>query len=114
MNLCNRSPFQKAPKAKPNPAYLKRVRGEACVTCGAPPPNDAHHCRDLPDFLERGLYTRLPGAALKSADEDTITLCRACHDLFHRHRGDFHAMYGRDFEYLFVTRGALSNDEVDF
>jgi hypothetical protein len=114
MNITQRPVFQKTPKIKKNPEHLDKVRAEYCVTCGAPPPNDAHHCRDMPPLGEQGLYTRLPGASLKSADEDAITLCRDCHDLFHRDRGQFRALNGFDFEYLSVTRAAVSGGEIDF
>lgn len=114
MNLTGKQPAQKPVKAKPNPAYLAKVRAQHCVTCGAPPPNDPHHCRDMPPLAEQGLYTRLPGAGLKSADEDAITLCRSCHDMFHRNRGQFRSLYGYDFEYIFVTRAAASNEEIRF
>lgn len=114
MNLTSRPIFTKSPKAKPNPRHLAKVRAQHCVTCGAPPPNDPHHCRDMPPLGEQGLYRRLPGMSLKSADEDAITLCRGCHDMFHRDRARFHKLYGYDFEYLFVTRAAVSDEEIGF
>lgn len=114
MNLTKRPITAKPERAKPNPAYLAKVRAQYCVTCGSPPPNDPHHCRDMPPLSEQGLYTRLPGAGMKSADEDAITLCRECHDMFHRDRARFRKLYGYDFEYLFVTRAAVSDEEIGF
>lgn len=104
----------KPPKAKKDPAYLAKVRELPCVCCGAHGPNEAHHCRDLPDFRERGLYKRVPGAAMKSHDHDTIPLCPHCHWLFHNRRPDFHAICGKDYGHIGVTRIAVSGGEVDF
>ena len=99
-----------------DPVYLTKVRLLPCVACGAPAPSEAHHCRDRPPNDEQGLYTRLPGGALKSGDRDAIPLCRRCHDLFHRHRGEFNAKYGPDYGFIAPTRATLSDDpaEIDF
>lgn len=97
-----------------DPVYLTRVRLLPCVACGAPAPSEAHHCRDLPPHNEQGLYARLPGAGIRSGDKDAIPLCRSCHDLFHRHRGEFHVHYGKDYGFIPATRAALSPGEIDF
>ena len=96
-------------------AYMAKVKSLHCVACGAPPPNDAHHCRDRPDFDERGFYHRLPGAGQKSDDRDTIPLCRACHRMFHENRAEFHRLYGRDYGYIPIVRAALEPiEEIQF
>lgn len=115
MNLANRGPMgQKAEKLPEDPAYLARVRQRPCVRCGKHGPNEAHHCRDLPDYNERGLYKRLPGAALRSHDHDAIPLCQECHWLFHNRRSEFHATCGRDYSHIGPTRAALRHGEIDY
>jgi hypothetical protein len=108
--IASRGPLgQKAEKAKPDPAYLAKVRQLPCRCCGGHGPNEAHHCRDLPDFLERGLYQRLPGAAQKSHDRDAIPLCPDCHWLFHNRRAEFHARIGKDYTHIGAVRAILSD-----
>ncbi|MCA0961184.1 hypothetical protein [Salipiger bermudensis] len=97
--------------------YMRRVRALPCCACGKHGPSDAHHCRDLPDFNERGLYDRLPGAGSKSGDRDTIPLCggpHGCHSLFHGDRAEFHRLHGKDYGFIAPTRATLSNMEIDF
>ena len=107
MNLTGRDPYQKAEMVKPDPAYLNGVRSLPCVSCGRSGPNEAHHCRDLPEHKDRGIYTRLPGAAQKSGDRDAIPLCPPCHWLFHNRRSEFHAKNGRDYTHIAQTREAI-------
>jgi len=115
MNLSNRGPLGlRSPKPKPDPAYLARVRELPCCACGKYGPSEAHHCRDLPDYEERGLYSQLPGAARRSGDRDTIPLCQNDHWMFHNRRDEFHAEYGKDYGYIPTTRAALSDMEIDF
>lgn len=115
MTLMDRGPLgQKQPRPKPNRAHIAKVKALPCVICGAPPPSDAHHCRDLPDYDEQGLYEWLPGAASKSGDRDTIPLCQPCHWDFHNRRGAFHAVNGKDYGYIAPTRAAVSDAEIDF
>lgn len=103
----------KPAKAKPDPAYLAKVRQLPCVCCGRQPV-EAHHCRDMPMANERGLYRRIPGAGMKSADTDTIPLCPFHHTMFHLHRSEFHAEYGKDYGFIAQTRAAVSSEEIDF
>lgn len=115
MNLANKPPLGlKEPKVKPDLEYLARVRGLPCCACGRYGRTEAHHCRDMPDFNERGLYERLPGAAQKSGDHDAIPLCGDCHRAFHLRRSEFHARYGRDYGFIPVTRANLGYAEIDF
>ncbi len=113
MNLTGQPVYQKAPKAKRDPAYLAAVRALPCVCCGKQPV-EAHHCRDMPVHDERGLYDRVPGAALKSSDRDAIPLCPHHHRMFHLNRSEFHAEYGRDYGFIGPTRAAISDLELDF
>lgn len=107
MNLANKPPLGlKGNKVKPDPDYLARVRGLPCCACGARPV-EAHHCRDLPDFEDRGLYERLPGAAQKSGDHDAIPLCGDCHRKFHLERDEFHAAHGKDYKLIMAIRETL-------
>lgn len=114
MNLTGQDIHQKPEKVAPDLPYLRRVRGLSCCACGRPGPSEAHHCRDLPDYDEQGLYQRLPAAAQKSGDRDAIPLCPFCHRLFHLRRGEFHALYGRDYSHIGPTRARLSEHEIDF
>lgn len=114
MNLTGQPIHQKPERVKADNAYLNKVRQMRCITCGAPAPSEAHHCRDLPDFDERGLYQRLPGAARKSGDHDAVPLCPPCHWLFHNRRSEFHAKYGKDYGFIGPTRAAADAMEIDF
>lgn len=114
MNLAAKPPLGlKPPKVKPDPAYLAKVRAKPCVCCGVYGV-EAHHCRDLPDHNERGLYQRLPGAAQKSGDRDAIPLCQFHHRMFHLERETFHENYGRDYSYIGPTRAAITEQEIDY
>ena len=114
-NLAGKGPLGlKTKKLPKNPAYLNKVRSLPCACCGKPGPSEAHHCRDLPDHDERGLYERLPAAALKSGDRDAIPLCQHCHWKFHNRRSEFHARAGKDYGHIAPTRAALSHMEVSF
>ena len=103
----------KPEKLKDDPAYLARVRQLPCCRCGRSGPNEAHHCRDLPDDGEH-IYTRLPAAARKSHDHDAIPLCTHCHWTFHNRRSEFHAAIGKDYGHILPTRAALNNKEIEF
>jgi hypothetical protein len=62
-----------SPKDPPkrSSAYLRYVRQQACVGCGAPAPSDPHH------WGARGM-------GQKTDDYRTVPLCRRCHDHFHQ------------------------------
>ena len=94
--------------------YIGKVKSLPCACCGKSGPSEAHHCRDLPDFNEQGLYTRLPAAALKSHDYDAVPLCQDCHWMFHNRRPDFHAKAGKDYGHIGPTRAKISHMEVEF
>lgn len=113
MNITGQTVRQKPEKARPDPAYLARVRQLPCVCCGGWPV-EAHHCRDVPDYGERGLYERIPGAAMKSSDRDAIPLCPLHHRMFHLDRSEFHAEFGKDYGFIGPTRAAADDAEVDF
>jgi len=113
MNITGQPIRQKPQKAPKDPVYLAAVHTLPCACCGSMPV-EAHHCRDLPDYDERGLYDRIPGAAMKSSDRDAIPLCPDHHRMFHEDRRAFHAQFGKDYSYIGPTRARLSEGEVDF
>jgi hypothetical protein len=53
-----------------NPHYLRFIREQSCVACGAFPKSQAHHC-----------YAG--GTGTKCNDMDTIPLCGMCHRILH-------------------------------
>jgi len=114
MNLTGKSVCPKPTPVKADHAHLSRVRGLPCAACGRSGPNEAHHCRDLPDYAERDIYQRIPGAAMKSGDHDAIPLCQEDHWMFHNRRAEFHALYGKDYRHITTTREAISPLEIDF
>lgn len=114
MNLSGKQPTPKADPVKPDPEYLNAVRALPCATCGRVGATEAHHCRDLPDYGERGLYERIPAMAQKSSDRDAIPLCGPCHRMFHLHRPEFHEAYGKDYKFIAPTRATLADGEIDF
>ena len=105
MNLTNRPILQKQPPIKDR-AYMEKVATLPCIACEAKPV-EVHHCRDKPDHDERHIYERIPGGAMKSGDRDTLPLCPACHDMFHRDRATFHHLHGRDYRLLPLVRSLV-------
>jgi len=99
-------------EGKADALYLDAVRALPCVCCGVMGV-DPHHCRDTPDFDERGLYDRIPGARMRSADRDAVPLCPPHHRMFHLERAAFHAKYGKDYRFIAQTRAAVSDMEFD-
>ena len=87
--------------------HLDNVREGPCCTCGVDGPVDPHHCKDKPP-AGNDIYVYCPGYGETSADRDAIPLCRYCHDLYHRHKAEFHARYGKDYEYIAETRERLA------
>jgi hypothetical protein len=57
-----------------DPDWLKIVRTQPCMNCGAPEPSDPHHIW-------------ASSMSLKSSDLACIPLCRTCHEAFERDRG---------------------------
>lgn len=112
-----RSGKAKQPKSAKGPmidaAYRAGVKSRRCCTCGAAGPSDIHHCKDRPP-ADVDVYRYFPGYGETSADFDGIPLCRACHDMYHRNKGAFRALYGRDYTYIPTTRASLSDVEIDF
>lgn len=104
----------KAEKVKPDPDYLARVRQLPCRCCGRHGPNEAHHCRDRPDYDEQGLYKRVPGTAMRAHDHDAIPLCLDCHRMFHLNRTEFHQRAGVDYSHIGPVRALLADMEIDF
>lgn len=58
-------------KVKPwrSAAYLKRVRGESCLSCGSPFDVQAHHLR----------HAERRGMGRKASDIWAVPLCVTCH-----------------------------------
>ncbi len=77
--------FNPKPKTYRNEAYLKWIRGRACIVCGHNPPNDPHH-------------TKRGGMALKGPDTETVPLCRQHHDMVESvGRESFQRIWNIDF-----------------
>jgi hypothetical protein len=89
-----------------DPDYLNAVRARPCIACGCAGPSDPHHCKDRPP-ADASPYVYFPGFGETSADRDAIPLCRADHDLYHRHKGEFHKRYGKDYTFIAHTRAAI-------
>ena len=110
MNLTGKGPTQKPAKVAPDEAYLDDVRALPCVCCGQTGV-EAHHCKDMPPKAEQGIYTRLPGAALKSGDWDAIPLCPPHHRMYHLERRIFHKYFGKDYSFIARTRRLIEQGE---
>lgn len=108
MNLTGRQPFQKSPKAKPNPAYLAKVRELPCVICEAfgeqqTSPTAPHH-----PIHDRFSTRKVP-------DEQAIPLCEGHHQglrdtsklALHQAPSQWRRLYGADHEYIAVTQDRL-------
>lgn len=115
MNTHPRGPMgQKQPKVPKNPQHIGAIKSQDCICCGRAGPSEAHHCRDLPDYEDRDIYKRLPGAGRKSADEDTLPVCQPCHRMFHLERPKFHALYGKDYLMIPLARALVLPLEIGF
>jgi hypothetical protein len=110
--------YRKSEAGREGQAYMVAVKGLPCVICGSPPPNDAHHCKDVPPDGRKGLYQQLPAAGRKSGDKDTIPLCRSCHqtgpEAYHKNRTAWREKHGPDYGFIGPTRAAVANHEIDF
>ena len=62
-----------------DPRRLEEVRKLACLACGSPPPNDAHHVRHMEPT----------GWGTKASDKWAVPLCRRCHTQNHTHGKEF-------------------------
>lgn len=100
------------PEAPPNPAYMLRVKGMACIVCRheglrQDSPTEAHHIRRDP-------VTGQPlGASQKAPDEHTIPLCQKRHHWNGVHCAStlshhaFEAQYGNELALLQETQEDL-------
>jgi hypothetical protein len=100
------APNFKPPKIKNGTAaglrYMGRVKRLPCVCCGATP-TSAHHCIS-------GRYSQA-----KASDYDTIPLCYEHHQGatgIHANKAAWEETYGRDTDYLDVTRDNVMADWV--
>jgi len=103
----------KAPKAKPDPAYLEKVRSLPCVICNAwgytqNSPTAAHH-------VICGRYGNR-----KTPDDMAIPLCEGHHQgdfdtsklAIHRDRQEWVRWFGKDTDYIDVTRDMIAAQEA--
>ena len=113
MNLAQKPPLGiKAPKPKPDPGYLARVRELPCVICWEwgmtqNSPTEAHHCKS-------GRYGND-----KAPDSMAIPLCHSHHNKLRQYPGDeakigFHNAqatwereYGPDVDWIAPTQDRL-------
>jgi len=103
MNLANRPPLgQKAPRPRPDPAYIARVKALPCVICHRPPPSDAHH-------VICGRYGQQ-----RASDRETIPLCKGCHQVgplaIHNGKASWVERNGPDYEFLPVVADMLNGE----
>ena len=75
-----------------NNEYIKFIRMQPCIACGAPAPSAAHHCRRID-----------PGRPSQSrvSDYNCLPFCVVCHDFEHRSQGlDILELYQSAFHLL--------------
>ena len=109
MNLTGRQPYQKQPKARPDPAYLAKVRQLPCCICEAfgfhqTSPTAAHH-------PIHGRY-----GSRKSPDCMAIPLCEGHHQglrdtsklAIHQAPTQWRLAYGPDTDWIAPTQDKLS------
>ena len=110
MNI--RSVQQKPPKAKPDPAYLARVRELPCCICEAfgeqqLSPTSAHH------VIHGRFGTR------RTPDRMAIPLCEGHHQglrdtsklALHQEPSRWKRFYGEDHEWIAATQDKLAGEE---
>lgn len=104
MNLANRPPLGlKAPKAKPDPAYLARVRELPCCVCEA-----FGFVQIGPTYSHHTICGRY--GSEKTPDREAIGLCWNHHqgpDGIHASKDEWVAKYGDDREYIAATLDRL-------
>jgi len=114
MNLTGKQPALKPAKAKPNPAYLAKVRALPCIICtsyGLPQrsPTQAHHV-----IHERGSFRKVP-------DTMTIPLCEGHHQglmdtskiALHQQPSRWKREYGPDHTYVAITQDMIDRMEAN-
>jgi len=114
MNLLKQKPFQKTPKAKPNPRYLRKVRQLPCIICESfgmeqTSPTTAHH--PIHDRFSRS----------KVPDEMAIPLCCGHHQgnfdtskvAIHRESEKWRELYGADHEYIAGTQDRIAKESEE-
>lgn len=99
-------------------AYAGDVKCLPCAICNAPPPNDAHHCKDTPPAGEPSPYRGTPGSR---NHYDAIPLCpHGCHNFgplsFHVNRKSWRERNGPDYGYIEQTRNRVKEmrESVDY
>ena len=113
-----RAAYEASPAGQADLGYMGRVKQLPCAACGGPPPSDAHHCKCKPPFGAH-CYKILPIGG-KSHPEDTIPLCKLCHQdgplSFHGHRNAWVERFGPDYGFIPSTRAAVAAmlGEIDF
>jgi hypothetical protein len=114
MNLTSRPIYTKSPKARPNPAYLAKVRELPCIICqsfGLPQnsPTQAHHV-----IHQRGSFRKVP-------DEMSIPLCEGHHQglmdtskvAVHHQPSRWQRLYGPDTDWIARTQDAIERMEAN-
>lgn len=114
MNLTGQQPSQKPQRAKPNPAYMAKVRELPCIICqsfGLPQLSQttAHH----------PIHDRF--ATRKVPDEMAIPLCNGCHQgdfdtskvAVHREPAKWKRLYGPDHTYIAITQDMIEARETN-
>lgn len=112
MNLTGRPITAKPERAKPNPAYLAKVRALPCIICtayGLPQrsPTQAHHV-----IHQRGSFRRVP-------DEMTIPLCEGHHQglidmskiALHQQPSRWKREFGPDTDWISKTQDMIEARE---
>jgi len=97
---------RKAPSATPGEVmHLQAVKSLPCRSCGAPGPNDAHHC-----YHDRA--TRYGGR--KAPHRETIPLCKDCHQdgrrAIHREKRSWRERHGPDWSHVPAVLAAIYGD----
>jgi len=113
-----RAAREASPKGRRDYDHMGLVKQLPCVSCKAPPPNDAHHCKCKPPAGPH-VYEILP-IGCKSGATDTIPVCKLCHQdgpmAFHGHRKEWVEKNGPDYGFIPSTRAAVAAmlGEIDF
>ncbi|WP_282091309.1 hypothetical protein [Epibacterium ulvae] len=110
MNIMSKPPLGlKQPKAKPNPAYLRKVRDLNCCICEA---------FGLPQLSGTTAHHPICGrfGNLKCPDHEAIPLCEGHHQgdfdtskiAIHRDRALWVETYGPDTDWIAVTQDKIA------
>lgn len=89
----------KKPATSIEKSYMRRIKEQDCIACGASAPCDCHHIREG------------QGVGMRASNFLTIPLCKECHQgefSIHMDKRNFENVYGSELTLLAKTIGVMN------